>query len=375
MWYFVHISFMAELLKYMYNPEFFERLTAVLNKTIPSFDERRFIFRIFDRTWADLELKQRTRQITLALHDFMPNEFCEAAEILTDISRVLRSRNEKEQSYPFIFLPDYIELYGLDSFDESMKAIEEVTKLVSAEFAIRSFIQRYPDAAMKQLTLWSKHEHPAVRRLASEGCRPKLPWSQELTMFRKDPSPILPILENLKSDPSEHVRRSVAINLNDIAKDNPSIVINTAKRWKKLSPESKWIVRHGCRTLLKKGVDEVLRMHGFYADCRCSVTNLKVSKLVKIGEYLTFDFEFCNLEKKNEHFRVEYVIHYRTSSGKISPKVFKIGEYKVDAASSLNISRRQSFKNFTTRKHFRGKHTLTILVNGKSRAQENFIVG
>ncbi len=116
-------------------------------------------------------------------------------------------------------------------------------------------------------------------------------------------------------------------------------------------------------------------MHGFKTNRRCSITNLKASKLVKIGEYLSFNFEFCNLEKKAEQFRIEYVIHFRTSSGKTSPKVFKIGEYKVDATSSFAISRRQSFKNFTTRKHFRGKHTLTILVNGKAQAQQSFIVG
>ena len=366
---------MAELLKYMYNPEFFDRLVVVLNETIPSFDERRFIYRVFDRNWPDLELKQRTRQVTVALHEFMPREFPAAAEIVTNISKALRNKAEKEQSYPFIFLPDYIELYGLENFSDSMKAIEEVTKLVSAEFAIRPFIHKYPDASMKQLTLWSKHEHASVRRLASEGCRPRLPWSQELTMFRKDPSPILPILENLKSDPSEYVRKSVANNLNDIAKDNPSVVIKTAKRWKDHSPESKWIIRHGCRTLLKKGVDEVLRMHGFNMSRQCSITNLKASKSVKIGEYLSFDFVFRNLETRSEQFRIEYVIHYLTASGKISPKVFKLGEYKVDPASPLSISRKQSFKNFTTRKHFKGKHTLTILVNGKARAQENFIVG
>ena len=366
---------MADLLKYMYNPEFFERLTVVLNDTIPCFDERRFIYRVFDRTWADLELKQRTRQITVALHEFMPKEFSKAAEIVIKISRKLRERNEKEQAYPFIFLPDYIQVYGLDNFDDSMKAIEQVTKLVSAEFAIRPFIQKYPRTAMQQLILWSTHGDAAVRRLASEGCRPRLPWSQELKMFREDPSPILPILENLKSDPSEYVRRSVANNLNDIAKDNPSVVISTAKRWRKLSPESNWIIRHGCRTLLKKGVNEVLRMHGFNANRRCNILNLNVSKSVKIGEHLNFDFVFHNLEKRCEQFRIEYVIHYLTSRGKMSPKVFKIGEYKVDASSSLTITRRQSFKNFTTRKHFKGKHTLTILVNGKPLAQESFIVG
>jgi 3-methyladenine DNA glycosylase AlkC len=142
---------MAELLKHMYNPQFFERLTAVLLETVPSFDERRFIFKIFDRTWPDLELKQRTRQITIALHEFLPAEFSEAARIVTSISSSIRGRKEKEQSYPFIFLPDYIELYGLENFDESMKAIEEITKLVSAEFAIRQFILKYPDATMRQI--------------------------------------------------------------------------------------------------------------------------------------------------------------------------------------------------------------------------------
>ena len=366
---------MAELLKYMYNPQFFERLNAVLVETVPLFDERQFIFKIFDRTWPDLELKQRTRQVTIALHEFMPGEFPKAVKIITSISRLLRSRDEKEQSYPFIFLPDYIELYGLENFDESMRAIEEVTKLVSAEFAIRRFILKYPDAAMRQLTLWSKHEDPSVRRLASEGCRPRLPWSKELTMFRTDPSPILPILENLKTDPSEYVRRSVANNLNDIAKDNPSLVIKMAKRWKSDSQETKWIIRHGCRTLLKKGVEQVLRMHGFKPDRRCAVQDLNVSKTVKVGDYLMFDFDFRNLEKKAEQFRIEYIVHYLTSTGKISPKVFKIGEYKVEAASSISIRRRQSFINFTTRKHYSGKHTLTILVNGKPKARQDFVVG
>lgn len=365
---------MAEPLKYMYNPEFFQRLTTVLNNTIPSFNEREFIYRVFDRTWPDLELKQRTRHVTIALHEFMPKQFSKAAEIIVCIANTLQLQKQKEQSYPFIFLPDYIELYGLEDFEHSMIAIEEVTKLVSAEFAIRSFIQRYPDAAMKQLMKWSKHKDASVRRLSSEGCRPRLPWSQELTMFRRDPSPILPILENLKSDPSEYVRRSVANNLNDIAKDNPSVVIDAAKRWKNLGPESKWIIRHGCRTLLKKGVNEVLQMHGFHPARKCSVTNLKLSKKVKIGEYLSFGFDFRCLEKKGEQYRLEYVVHYLTSTGKISPKVFKIGEYRVDADSSLPIRRRQSFKNFTTRKHFKGKHTLTILVNGKARAQQDFTV-
>jgi 3-methyladenine DNA glycosylase AlkC len=138
---------MAEPLKYMYNPEFFQRLTAVLENTIPSFNERLFIYRVFDRAWPDLELKQRTRQVTRALHEFMPKQFPKAAEIIVCTANTLRRQNEKKQSYPFIFLPDYIELYGLESFDHSMKAIEEVTKLVSAEFA---FARSFNDILMRQ---------------------------------------------------------------------------------------------------------------------------------------------------------------------------------------------------------------------------------
>jgi hypothetical protein len=152
-------------------------------------------------------------------------------------------------------------------------------------------------------------------------------------------------------------------------------VVKTAKRWKGDNLEKNWIIRHGCRTLLKKGVEQVLRMHGFKTDRRSSVQGLKVSKAVKIGDYLTFDFVFRNLENRIEQFRIEYVVHYLTSKGKISPKVFKIGEYKVEAGGSISVSRRQSFRNFTTRKHYSGKHTLTILVNGKPKARQDFMVG
>jgi 3-methyladenine DNA glycosylase AlkC len=179
---------MADPLKFMYNPQFFDRLCPVLKDTVPSFDERRFIHLVFDKIWPDLELKQRSRQITQALHQFMPTEFFKAAEIIMTISKTLLKKKEKEQAYPFIFLPEYIELYGLEDFKTSMKAIEEVTRLVSAEFAIRPFIVRYPDAAMKQMVSWTKHKDASVRRLASEGCRPRLPWAPGLPEFKKDPS-------------------------------------------------------------------------------------------------------------------------------------------------------------------------------------------
>ena len=214
----------------MYNVKFFERLCPVLKKVIPNFNERKFIHAVFDDKWPDLELKQRTRHITLALHQCLPDDFVHAVDIIVNISATLK-REGWEQHYPFIFLPDYIEVYGLENFSVSMKGLEECTKLVSAEFAIRPFIIRYQEQAMKKMLSWSTHPDATVRRLSSEGCRPRLPWAMGLPDFKKDPSPIMPILENLRADPSEYVRRSVANNLNDIAKDNSikGVIIKSGK--------------------------------------------------------------------------------------------------------------------------------------------------
>lgn len=365
---------MAELLKYMYNPVFFERLCPTLTEIIPGFKERRFINKVFDREWSDLELKQRTRKVTLALHGFLPTDFNRASQLLVAVSKLLMHKNESQQSYPLIFLPDYISLYGLAHFESSMNALEEITKLVSAEFAIRPFIMEYHNQAMEQMLCWSKHTDPFVRRLSSEGCRPRLPWAMGLPVFKKDPSTILPILENLKEDSSEYVRRSVANNLNDIAKDHPSIVLDIALKWKDRDPKTDWIIKHGCRTLLKRGSTLALELQGFNPENRSVIKRLSVAQNVKIGDYLMFDFTFQNQEQKRLRYRLEYSIDFITSTGKISKKVFKISESMVEPGATVTVKRKQSFKNLTTRKHFKGKHRMSILINGKVKAEKTFIV-
>ncbi|MEQ9412929.1 MAG: hypothetical protein RIF39_03825, partial [Cyclobacteriaceae bacterium] len=227
---------MAEPLKYMYDPEFFDHLCQVLKKTIPKFDDNQFIHAVFDTDWPELELKQRTRKVTLALHHILPKDFEKAAECLVKVSRIYLQEKYDKPLYPLIFLPDYVEVFGLDHFAQSMDALEQITQLISAEFAIRPFIVKYPLKTMRKMKQWSKHKNHHVRRLSSEGCRPRLPWVMGLPAFKNDPSPILPVLENLKNDKSEYVRRSVANNLNDIAKDHPEIVLKIAKQWKDISP-------------------------------------------------------------------------------------------------------------------------------------------
>jgi 3-methyladenine DNA glycosylase AlkC len=176
---------MAEPLKNMYSPFFFEKLCPILNETIPGFHCNRFIHCVFDSHWPDLELKQRVRQITNVLHHFLPPHFPEAVKILITLSKRLRTEF-RGQGFALIFLADYIEVYGLDHYDQSVQAMEEITQLVSAEFAVRPFLIRYPEKMMQQMRAWAAHEADSVRRLASEGCRPRLPWAIQVPFLKQD---------------------------------------------------------------------------------------------------------------------------------------------------------------------------------------------
>lgn len=366
---------MAEALKNMYNPEFFERLCPVMRATIPGFDCKYFIHRVFDNQWPDLELKQRVRHIAVTLRDFLPAEFPEAASVLVKLSYNLRQGLVPEQGFATIFIPEYIQVFGLDHPETSLDALEEITQLVSGEFAIRPFLLKHPELTMKKMLTWSVHKSASVRRLSSEGCRPRLPWAMGVPQLKKDPSPILPILENLKADPSEYVRRSVANNLNDIAKDHPQLVLRIARKWLGKNEDTNRIIRHGCRTLLKKGDEQILSLHGYDVKSKGVLKKFELPKpKVRIGDKLDFSIAFVNLEKSKTPYRLEYAIDYLTSTGKRSKKIFKITEGEWDAGERVVLVRKQSFKNLTTRQHFKGKHTLTILANGKKIGAKEFLV-
>lgn len=366
---------MAEPLKNMYSPAFFESIVPVLRKTLPGFQERRFIHAIFDRSWPDLALKQRVRHITQALHPFMPPSFPEAAEKLKALSEAFRQQAMPEQGFALIFLPDYIEVYGQNHVDHALDAMETVTQLVSAEFAIRSFLLADAPRTLKRMLRWSKHPHASVRRLASEGCRPRLPWGMAVPALKQDPNLTLPILENLKNDPALYVRKSVANHLNDHAKDHPDFLLAVAQRWQGKSSETDWIIRHASRTLLKKGNQHALTLQGINPQSRARIDALTLSKkTVKVGDRLNFSFSFISQEKKETTFRLEYQINYLTATGKTSEKVFKIAEKTYAPGEAVTIQRHQSFQDYTTRRHHKGKHSLIILVNGKKQASAEFMI-
>lgn len=358
---------MAEPLKNLYNETFFEGFSTTLSKTIKDFDKQAFISQIFSAEWDSYELKQRMRHISVVLHNFLDKDFAKASKQLIAITDTLLNGKEGKHDFLHMFLPDYVELYGIDDFDNSMIALEEITRHSSAEFAIRPFIVKYPQT-MHQMMAWSKHPNPYVRRLSTEGCRPRLPWAMALPEFKKDPSPILPILENLKQDEAETVRKSVANNLNDIAKDNPETVIEIVKRWQGKHKNTDWIIKHGSRTLLKQGNLEALDTFGLQQNIKIEVSDIKISpQKIKIGDSATLNFSITLKEKKDTKLRIEYGVYYIKANGSANRKLFKITENTYSPNEAVKFNRTLRFHDLTTRKHYAGEHKIAILINGKEQ--------
>ncbi len=242
---------MPEALKdIFFKPAYFDALNTAIQSVDPTFDAQTFVERVHDDQWDGRALKERVRHITVVLHGLLPADYRTALTILRQAAAALEYRD-----FGVLIFPDFVEMYGLDDWDASLPALEQFTQMMSAEFAVRPFIVQNPARMMAQMELWSRHESASVRRLASEGSRPRLPWGIALNALKADPAPILPILERLKDDESEDVRRSVSNNLNDISKDNPQVVIEIARRWlAEDKPEARAIVIHALRTLVKKGI-------------------------------------------------------------------------------------------------------------------------
>lgn len=364
---------MAEPLKNIYNKIFFDKFTGALEEVLPSLDKIHFIENILDQTWHEKELKQRMRHITYVLERYLPGTFQHKAASILALIPVLKTHGFKQDNLEFIFLPDFIEVFGLPHYQRSMEVFETLTQFVTCEFAVRPFIIQYPSKMMKQMNIWSNHKHPMVRRLASEGSRPRLPWAMAIPFLKDNPDPILPILENLKNDVSESVRRSVANNLNDISKDHPETVVDISKKWKGKSKEIDTLIKHACRTLLKQGGTEVMELFGFGSIDKTAIVNFSISQSkISIGAYLEFSFTLQNHSNLDVKIRLEYAIYYQKANGSLSKKVYKISERSYPMHSQTNVHRRQHFKVITTRKLHPGKHRISLIINGKELESHDF---
>jgi 3-methyladenine DNA glycosylase AlkC len=352
----------AELLKHRYSKQYVAGLATALARVAPRLDRSGFERAVLGAGWPRLELKQRMRRITETLHQFLPGDYRQQLGVLSQIA-------PEFGGFEAMFFPDFAAEYGLDDFSASVAALELFTQYSSSEYAVRPFIVRLGERMMAQMTRWAAHPNEHVRRLASEGSRPRLPWAMALSQFKRDPRPVLPILEMLRADPSEYVRRSVANNLNDIAKDHPDVVLEIAQRWQGTSAATDRLVQHACRTLLKRGDQRALRLFGHHDDVAITVTTLKLAaQQIAIGTDLAFTFRVRAASATS--VRIEYAIDFVKSDRRVSRKVFQIGVKALKAGTPLSFARKHRFRDFTTRKHYPGKHLITILVNGVARAKK-----
>jgi 3-methyladenine DNA glycosylase AlkC len=249
-------------LKFYFDEELAELLAEKIKDHYPGFEDRKFINDVFHAV-NDLELKARVQVITERLHHYLPSNYQESVSILL---KILGPENDKEtgmftEGYWLMPVALFVERYGLDDFDTSVQAIAEITKRHTSEFAVRPLLAKYPTRMLEQMKIWSKEDNVHLRRLASEGVRPRLPWARKLAQYTENPKPIIPILENLKEDHSKFVQKSVANCMNDILKDNYETAMDILRKWSKSSnPNTQWIVKHALRNELKKNNPEALKL-------------------------------------------------------------------------------------------------------------------
>jgi 3-methyladenine DNA glycosylase AlkC len=357
---------MTEPLKELYNGNLINLLSDELKHIHKNFKADAFKTSIFDEEWDNRALKERMRHIAKTLRHYLPSDYKKALFILKPVSAKFRG-------FEYMFFPDFVALFGLDDYETSINALEYFTPFSSAEFAVRPFIKKYKHKMMRQMEKWAESDNYHVRRLASEGCRPRIPWAMALPDFKKNPAPVLNVIRKLKQDENEYVRRSVANNLNDISKDNPQIVLKIAKEWLGDSPKTDWIIKHACRSLLKKGVPEALQLFGFNAPNHVKIDSLSVPSSVVIGGELAFAFSLHTTNGQLGQLRIEYAIDFVKLNGKLSKKVFKISE-AVYSEQTKKVLKRHSFKKISTRKYYPGIHGLSVIVNGKQMDECHFIL-
>ncbi|NQX92156.1 MAG: DNA alkylation repair protein [Flavobacteriales bacterium] len=340
-------------LKELLDEEFIQSIEHGL-KTIAVANKKSYSQMALTKEYENMELKERIHHLADCLHRYIPGGYPEQVEVVKQLTSYIKGGLEGT------VLTDFVEHFGQEHWDESMLALEHLTQHSTGEFAIRPYLIHDLKKGMNQMTQWSSHANYHVRRFASEGCRPRLPWGKALTDLKKDPTPIFPILEVLLDDESDYVTRSVANNLNDISKDHPELVIQKCQKYLKENSNRQSLVKHALRGLLKQPHPKALELFGY-----SSLKGLKVNKFELDTEQVPWEGEmnmYLDINTKPKKLRIEFVVDYMKSNGKTSPKVFQwIDNNNV---SSQSWNKKHVFLERTTRKHYPGKHQVHLRING-----------
>jgi 3-methyladenine DNA glycosylase AlkC len=344
-----------------------------------SFDNKRFE-KLALAGLDGLEMKARAMQIADALEATLPPRFGDACRVIEaalavpiDVNDLAGARHDMSDGLAgWIVWPlgEFVARRGVGEPERALAALHALTQRFSAEFAIRRFIVEHPALTLATMQQWTRDPSAHVRRLASEGSRPRLPWGLQLKSLIADPTPTLPILAALQDDSSEYVRRSVANHLNDIAKDHPELVVDWVRRHlRDASPARRALLAHASRTLIKQGHAGMLALWGAGSafEGRCT---LKLDrKQAAVGDSVTMTLLLRSTSKAAQTLLVDYAVHHVKANGSTSAKVFKGWTLTLAAGESRTLTKEHSFKAVTTRRYHAGVHAIEISINGSVSAR------
>ncbi len=361
----------------LFNKVKVNHIAEELASAYPEFQKPGFTRKVVAK-FPELELKARIGWIAECLKEHLPAGYRSAVGI---ILRSLPPPNDPELSDDdfgdFIYAPymEFVARYGCDrdNLEFSLDALYQLTTRFSAEDAIRSFLNAFPDETLQTLTRWSEDSHYHVRRLCSEGTRPKLPWSRKIDLPVHAP---IPLLDVLHADRTRFVTRSVANHINDISKIDPALAVRTLTRWKKsrrqAAAELDFIIRHALRSLIKAGDPAALKLLGALHGADVRVANFTAPAAVKMNSALEFS---CTIRaRENAYLIADYILYFQNKAGQLGGrKVFKLKAFEATAGESVTISRKHMLReNMTTRKLYRGKHRIELQINGKVYGKKEF---
>ena len=355
---------MAEPFKNLLNAAVVTDMAAHLRAVWPAFDAKRFKSLALQGL-DTLELKARAMHLCTALEATLPEDFSQSAGI---VQSAIEGGLAKWALWP---VGEYIARHGLAQPVRALEVLHALTQNFTAEFAIRPFVLHHPELTFATLTRWTTDDSAHVRRLVSEGSRPRLPWGLQLKPLIADPSPTLPLLLALMDDESDYVRKSVANHLNDIAKDHPHLIADWLdQHLPGASRQRQSLLRHASRTLIKAGHPRVLAAFGQGAKFRGEVRLAVSPRRIALGDAVTLDVALRPTGKKPQSLVIDYAIHHVKANGGTSPKVFK--GWTLELADARDLSRRHAIKPITTRRYFSGVHRIELLINGRIEASADF---
>ena len=361
---------MAKPLIKQYGADVPQAIASMISQVYPAFDSPGFVHDVLDG-FETLALMARGHKIAQVLRRYLPDDFEAALAILMASVEQPHGRDPALTLGSFLYLPHtrFVAEYGLGHFAASMAAQHALTKRFSAEFSIRPFLEHHTQATLRQLTIWATDPNEHVRRLVSEGTRPRLPWAPRLRQFQRDPTPVLALLEMLKDDPALYVRRSVANNLNDIGKDHPALLTRTAQAWlQDANPERAWIVGHALRSAVKRGEAGALSVLGFGNAVQLAVGQVQITpSQAAMGAAVLITFALTNTQNQPQRVLVDLAVHYVKANGQTRAKVFKLTTLDLAPGQTAQLSKKLSLAEMTTRKHYPGRHPVAVLLNGQTQ--------